>query len=615
MMVIAHNLLAMNSSRMLGINGKAKAKNTEKLSSGYRINRSADDAAGLAISEKMRRQIRGLHQGAENIQDGVSLANVADGALNEIHDILQRQRELLIKAANGTNTEEDKSYIQQEISQLSQEFDRIFDDTTFNEKYIFKGKDTLLDGPNNETKITDLPPSVDTNTSSKDRVVWIKKGDTPSDSSDTVTTTKTYDSNSYFWTETPKDTDGLGHIAYDEEYVDRSTHTEVVTDVKTDITYQKITGAEYDNEATLRPLQGYVGNSGYMGGLSNKSGTLPLSCAMSQLGAKVDGQLLSIDLYSRSTLGTTYPDAYHTVTKYNLGQGLILTQSAAVENNDTYKISYSVENTGTQDHDVDIRFAFDTLNVPVTAINDGSTSFTLESELAKISISGQATGGNLDRAMLGKIDDFYNDWNASSLVHGQDSGIHSGVGYYFSGNATAGSTLSLGTVSYGPIELKADPWRETTAMETKETTYVTNTDDITTMTILPEYIDIATGADAENLIPIRLWNLSASTLGVEAGHNITTDDPDSSLENIDRAFEKINSIRSYYGAITNRLEHAYNINLNTEENTQYAESAIRDADMAKESMEFAKNNILAQAGQSMLAQANQSNQGVLTMLG
>lgn len=136
-MVVQHNLLAMNSNRMLGLSTSSKAKSSEKLSSGYRINRAADDAAGLSISEKMRRQIRGLTQASANCQDGVSLCQIADGALNEVQDILKRCSELAIKAANDTNTEEDREYIQMELDQLSEEIDRVHATTEFNNQSIF----------------------------------------------------------------------------------------------------------------------------------------------------------------------------------------------------------------------------------------------------------------------------------------------------------------------------------------------------------------------------------------------------------------------------------------------------------------------------------------------
>ena len=138
-MVVQHNLTAMNSNRMLGITTGQQAKSTEKLSSGYKINRAADDAAGLAISEKMRRQIRGLTQASANAQDGISCVQTAEGALAEVHDMLQRMNELAVKAANGTQTSADRSYINQEVQALVSEIDRVASTTTFNEQNLLDG--------------------------------------------------------------------------------------------------------------------------------------------------------------------------------------------------------------------------------------------------------------------------------------------------------------------------------------------------------------------------------------------------------------------------------------------------------------------------------------------
>ncbi len=138
-MVVQHNLTAMNSNRMLGITTSVQAKSTEKLSSGYRINRAADDAAGLAISEKMRRQIKGLTQASTNAQDGISCVQTAEGALAEVHDMLQRMNELAVQAANGTQTSADRSYINSEIQALTSEIDRVASTTTFNEQNLLNG--------------------------------------------------------------------------------------------------------------------------------------------------------------------------------------------------------------------------------------------------------------------------------------------------------------------------------------------------------------------------------------------------------------------------------------------------------------------------------------------
>ena len=144
-MIVQHNITAMNSSRMLGLTTNSLSKSTEKLSSGYRINRAADDAAGLSISEKMRKQIRGLDQASTNAEDGVSAVQTAEGALTEVHSMLQRMNELAVQASNGTNSQSDRQAIQDEISQLTTEIDRVAETTKFNETYLLKGGDDTKD--------------------------------------------------------------------------------------------------------------------------------------------------------------------------------------------------------------------------------------------------------------------------------------------------------------------------------------------------------------------------------------------------------------------------------------------------------------------------------------
>ncbi len=142
-MVVQHNMSALNSNRMLGVTAGSISKTTEKLSSGYKINRAADDAAGLSISEKMRRQIRGLTQASANAQDGISCVQTAEGALNEVHDMLQRMNELAVKAANGTLQSEDRGYIQKEVDQLISEIDRTALHTKFNKKGLLDADGTI----------------------------------------------------------------------------------------------------------------------------------------------------------------------------------------------------------------------------------------------------------------------------------------------------------------------------------------------------------------------------------------------------------------------------------------------------------------------------------------
>ena len=144
-MVVQHNMQAANANRMLNVTTSAQSKSTEKLSSGYRINRAADDAAGLSISEKMRKQIKGLDKASSNAEDGVSSVQTAEGALTEVHSMLQRMNELAVQASNGTNSDTDRSAIQDEISQLTTEIDRVAETTKFNETYLLKGGDGTKD--------------------------------------------------------------------------------------------------------------------------------------------------------------------------------------------------------------------------------------------------------------------------------------------------------------------------------------------------------------------------------------------------------------------------------------------------------------------------------------
>ena len=156
-MVVQHNITAMNSNRQLGITTGIQAKSSEKLSSGYKINRAADDAAGLAISEKMRRQVRGLTQASANAQDGISAVQTAEGALNEVHDMLQRMNELAVKAANDTITTKDRSYIQSEVDALVSEIHRTGEATSFNDTKLldgtFKNKNLQVGSDKNENNV------------------------------------------------------------------------------------------------------------------------------------------------------------------------------------------------------------------------------------------------------------------------------------------------------------------------------------------------------------------------------------------------------------------------------------------------------------------------------
>lgn len=612
-MIIQHNTQAVFTNGKVNTAGRQTSANAEKLASGYRINRAADDAAGLSISEKMRSQVRGLNRASDNIQDGLSLTNVADGALTEIHSILQRQRELLVQAANDTNTDLDRQAIEDEIASLSGEFDRIFDDTEFNTLKIFKGENEIIEGPDITAKTMPVSSTTNTTTNRKTEDVWLPKNPKPNPTPPpTVTTTSSTSTDTdYIENETPHGTDSLAHDSYDVELIYRTTTTTTTTEVTTTEVYTPISSADY---TSLRKPGDMVGSNGYIN-VKNVKGNLDLSCGMSRLGIKVDG-IQNLDLYNSSSIPkttTVSADKNTAATRYDLGDGLFLTQTIALVG-DSYSISYQLENTGTNTHNVDVRLAFDTMNTKATCINTrpAPPNYTLANSNASIDISAT----NTTHTVLGSIDDLYSQWDDSKVQDGTSvRNDHTGVGCWWEGSQmTPGSSIALGAVSYGPITLTADPYSLATTVDTKTTVDVTQQDAVTSYAYMPEYIDIQSGSLARQNIPIMLYNLSSATLNLRVPTDMSAFRAGSSIDQVDRVIDKISSIRSYYGALTNRMEHACAVDDISAENTQAAESRIRDLDMAKEMVDYSKNNILSQASQSMLAQANQSTGRVLELL-
>ncbi len=610
--------MAANTNRQFGMIDRKKAKSTEKLASGYKINRAADDAACLSISEKMRSQIRRLNQAADNVEDGISLVQTADGALNEVHNLLGRQRELLVKAANEVNADEDLQSIEDELSQLEQEFDHIFESTQFNGKYLFQGQDTIIAGPNlTETNNTTTPVTTST-TKTSSKIIWIDKNTPPSDQhivdaiNDKTTLKATYEE-----TETEAGLDRNGNTLFDENSI-YTEYTYVDTDQKiTDITYEKQTANTIYTDM-INPGD-MVGNNGYIN-VKNVARDLDLSCAMSQLGVKVDGKLITYDLYNSKFPKNTVisADKKTATTTYSLGDDVNLSQKISLTTDGNglqqYNISYSVTDNSQSSHTVEVRLAFDTMNTRTTA-QKNKNDYTLESDFAAISISHTGT----NESAMGDISDLYDTWDASKINEGNIVSKHTGAGFWWSGTTNGSSSsneLQLGSVTYGPITLKKEPYKVTTTTEnvhTKNTKYYQRKE---TATILPEYLDIQSGGNESEYMSIRLYNLSTDNLKIKVGRAqpISAFHATDSLDHIDRTTKKISGIRSYYGAVQNRLDTTYNNILNYSENLQSSESHIRDTDMATEITENAKLSILQQAAQSMLAQANSSNQGILNLL-
>lgn len=616
-MIINHNLTAMNTQRQYNLNIDGKAKSTEKLSSGYQINRAADNAAGLAISEKMRSQIRGLDKACNNIQDGTSLVQTADGGLNEVHNILARQRELLVQAANDTNTETDRNAIEQELSQLSKEQDRIYDSTEFNAINVFKGKDTILSGPVTKTSVNIDCPINDTQTTTQTSVKWFSKNTPPKDTH-TKTTRETQNSftSSYTENETLNIIEPDGHNIYNEIGTYTTIESKDVYQDITDITYNKQTvSSKYTNLVTPGSM---VGSDGYIN-VKNEAGDLALSCGMSQLGIKVDNNLLSYSVYYDTDIPkntVTSSDNLTAVTTYDLGNGMTLSQTIELlgtSGSQNYKISYELKNTDSIPHTADVRLAFDTMNTQITSTKTIPSPYDLESDTAKIPVEGHGT----DHTALGDISQLYDTWDDSNIVENSIVNSHTGAGFWWNNRSIpANGTVSLGSVTYGPITLKKEPYQETTTITSDHKRKIIETVTTETTVIRPQYMDVQASDHSFDNIPIRLYNLSTKNLKETIGLDqpISAFHASDSLEHMDRVIDKISSVRSYYGSIQNRLSSTYNVDNNTQENTTASESRIRDTDMESELVRNSQFTILQQAGEAMMAQANQSKKGVLDLL-
>ena len=473
-MVVQHNLSAMNSNRMLGITQGTLSKSTEKLSSGYKVNRAADDAAGLAISEKMRKQIRGLSQASLNAEDGISAVQTAEGALTEVHDMLQRMNELAVKAANGTNSEDDRAYIQDEIDQLSTEIDRVAETTKFNETYLLKG---------------------DPHAAKKQFEFSYKKATTAA-----------------------------------EAEVEMGNDAGATGAQVTSITFE-------DNISTAE--QNALAKALRDQGLTISSTTV------------LNGQQVSVKL-----------------------------------NGSDAQANYSVQTTDAAAGDFNIVNA------------KGETVAKIEGASIGKNMSATITATTVQAAVsTNELFSFYDkDGNAISANDLQN---------YFTGSGNTATARSDAPKVYDALgkEIKLDAQ------------YVTAKQEKTAALKLKFHV----GADGttNNQISVNIDAMSAKGLGVNGIKIDGSDDSNATkaISTIAAAIKQVSTQRSALGAVQNRLEHTINNLDNVVENTTAAESQIRDTDMATEMVKYSNANILSQAGQSMLAQANQSNQGVLSILG
>ena len=494
-MVVQHNLTAMNSNRMLGITTKSQAKSTEKLSSGYKINRAADDAAGLSISEKMRKQIRGLTQASSNAQDGISAVQTAEGALNEVQDMLQRMNELAVKAANGTQSEDDRSYIQNEIDQLTTEIDRVAETTKFNETYLLKGdrEATKEFTYNYKTFTADVAATANAGAVVTDATSSL----TAKVEFGTVTDSSMEDQNAVA---AALKNGGL-NISFNSTY-------DAAANKATDKYTAKLVGSAADNYKIVQD--------------------------------KADETKATIQTKDGKTVATV-----------TMGGGTSATDAATPVSKTTAKAITFSTITGAQENGKAAKYYDkDGNGIPANALNKYFTA----------SVGADGTVSPAPRNDAGKV---YDAVGNEVLLD--------------AANVSAEQDLA------GALKLT---------------------------------LHVGADATSNNQISVNLDAMSAKGLGVNGLKVDGTDDTNAkgAIETIKEAIQKVSTQRSALGAVQNRLEHTISNLDNVVENTTSAESQIRDTDMATEMVKYSNNNILAQAGQAMLAQSNQSNQGVLSLL-
>ena len=464
-MVVQHNMQAANANRMLNVTTSAQSKSTEKLSSGYRINRAADDAAGLTISEKMRKQIKGLDRASTNAEDGVSAVQTAEGALTEVHSMLQRMNELATQSANGTNSNTDRKAIQDEIDQLTTEIDRVSETTKFNETYLLKG-----DGAEKEHNVNAHDAGID-------GVTLTDKGD------------------------------------------------------KVDVTLKELKAGDKIS----------IAGKNYTIGAETKDGQALVKAQEN------DKQTITVN-------GTTY--TYDATDKWTDGNGNKVKIGTGAADGEIKIGEGDVVSNGTK---------------TLTVMKDANTADGIDDNDSTVITAGKAY--QLQTAEIVKASSIGTDTAA------EVNGTNKNDNYT---TATTTFTLNKGTVSYkGGLSFN---------------------------------LHVGADADMTNKIAVNIDSMNSAGLGVKGIKADTEQDATYAIDAIADAISTVSSQRSALGAVQNRLEHTINNLDNVVENTTSAESRIRDTDMAEEMVNYSKNNILAQAGQSMLAQANQSNQGVLSLL-
>ena len=567
-MRIQHNIMAMNAYRNYSNNTSALSKNLEKLSSGYKINRAGDDAAGLAISEKMRAQITGLDVAQKNAKDGISLVQTAEGALTEVHDMLNRMVELADQSANGTYEDgTDRTQLQKEITQLKDEINRIADSSNFNGIQLLDG--SLSGGSQVSNVAMDATTAVKgTYKTAATANTGVVGGLTTDDIGKTLDYTVTWkDGNGTQQTTTVSLTyqgDGTGAVASDQTknyFTDANGNKYYLSTSKASSAVLKQSQVQDAIVAGLKADDTFASNFDIA-----ESGTSIMFTSKQEgtAGAQVVGIGVSENTSLAASKGlaaamagdVTKTDAYDSMQKFNAAKLTVANGGAAGVTVDDLKANI---------------FELDGHKFLVATGLTNDQIKALGNDVTIIALGGAGAPDATDAKQIAA---------EISRVTGMETKVYD----------AAVSKANIGT---------------TDIVFTKDTLSLSGS---------KLTLQIGDTSDSFNQLSVSIQDCHTSSLGIEDIDISTQEGAQAAVDVIKNAINYVSDVRGTLGATQNRLDHTINNLSVMQENIQDAESTIRDTDVADEMMDYTKNNILIQSAQAMLAQANQVPQGVLQLL-
>lgn len=622
-MRIQHNITSLNVYRNLCGNNSSIAKNLEKLSSGYKINRAGDDAAGLAVSEKMRAQITSLNQAVQNAEDGISLVQTVEGAMTEVHTMLNRMMELSVQSASGTYTDEERSMMDAEVQQIKTEISRIGKTTTFNSIRLFPGEG---DGSKEGIATYGITLDLQNQTCEVDYINM------------------------------PNNASGVGgsRAASGHEALAERIATEFFPNAISQI---------FDAFPALKNEVGSekIGMELHVRNIDGKNGMLAYAQFSFYKDGRPFGMQIRVDAadFSDASIEAGSPDAeklestiahelMHSVMQYTMTDGMSgrngaqkfpewFTEGTAQLAGGGFPTNWNSE--------------LEQIAKQITSSTDGSQDGAVGNYLKKYSVAGRPYGhGYLASAYIGYLangggavtgpgiaagmdkifDEIINNkaslYDAISkhtggkiksmadveqLFRQADPGLTTFVRQLaFESKGGAGSVITAG-LNVGGNSIIGDSVKTDQAFHVVDKATIPPGEMVSVTGI---QLMVGSDSNKDNLINVELFAMNPDALGIAVTNVLGQEDARAAIQEINDGIDKVSSLRGYYGALQNRLEHTVSNLGNVVENLSASESRIRDTDMAMAMMEYVRNQILVQSSQAMLSQANQQPNSVLQLL-